>query len=177
MRLAGLLFCLLFLCCCRYTVIEDRPYIEHKTIYQIKDWQAQQNKSIYSAEEVGRYFSSFITKWESHGLPGTRALIGPSFDQIELHWQPTRFVNPEDPDQTKLRGLTFIRKNKITIFVYDCSQESNPKLGKTALGHELIHVALYATTRRLEHDHFSVPGKEWPIRYLDFQEELNGDYD
>jgi hypothetical protein len=157
--------------------LEHRPYIEHKALYQIDGWQASQNKGIYSTEEVGRYLSFFVDRWVERGFPGTKEQVEEVFNRMELHWQQTAFVDPENPEQ-RLRGLTHVRyfKDEIVVFVYDCSQEKKPVLGATALGHELIHVALYATTGKTEHTHFDLPDKEWPVRYLDLQEEVDASF-
>jgi hypothetical protein len=155
----------------------ERPYIEHRALYEIEGWpQARQNLGIYSSEEVGRYLSFFISIWEERGLPGTREEIEKEFRKLRLHWQQTSFIDPENLDRrVPLLGLTLIRhyKNQITVFVYDGSQKLNPRIENTALGHELIHVALFATTRNAMRNHFDLPKAEWPIRCLDFQEEIN----
>ena len=155
--------------------LSDRPYIEHQALYKIEGWpKAHQNLGIYTAEEVGRYLSFFISKWVERGLPGKKEKLKEQFSKLYLHWQQIQFINPENPE-VLLVGLTVFRgyKDHIAVFVYDGSQKLDPKIEDTALCHELIHVALLVTQGDMVKNHFNVPRKEWPIRFLDFEEEVN----
>lgn len=154
-----------------------RPYIEHKALYEIPGWQAEQNKAIYSAEEVAEYFEYFLDRWQARGLPGNTARIKNFFNKIELHWQQTKFVNPEGDDGLLLGYMINRRfKDKVSVFVYDCSQRVDPKLGDTALGHELIHVALLAVVGNTERKHFMAPNSNWSITFQDLEDEVNAKF-
>lgn len=158
-----------------HTVI--RPYIEHHALYKLPGWNAKQNLGIYDTKQVAEYFKYFLDRWQYRGLPGDPKKISAFFNRIELHWQQTKFVNPEK-DNGKLLGYMINRrfKNKVSVFVYDGSQSKNPKLGDTALGHELIHVSLLAVVGNTEREHFMAPNSNWSITFQDLEDEVNAKF-
>ena len=180
MKLYRLLIVLLTISCMTAPQVKSQycSYIEHKVLYQIPHWKAKQNKSIYSEEQVDKYLSYFIDRWKYRGLPGDVGQIKEYFDKIELHWQQTKFTNLESKSKTPLLGLLINRPylNKASIFVYDCSQEEDPSIGDTALGHELIHLANFAIFGTVQPDHFQGKGYNWSITFKDLEDEVNAKF-
>lgn len=157
---------------------DSRPYIEHKSLYDLPGWKAKQNKAIFSDEQVAQYLDCFLETWQARGLPGTTEEISKYFDRIELHWQPTRFTNPEGDPDSLLLGYMINRsfKKKVSVFVYDGSQQREPRLGHTALGHELIHVSLLAVSGTAQSNHFMASTSKWSIIFQDLEDEVNAKF-
>jgi len=157
------------------TIAPARPYIEHSVLYQLPEWNVRQSKGIYSNGQVSEYLEEFAVQWKAHSLPGTDEAIRSAIGRVDIHWQQTKFINPEKSEKQLLLGYMVRRKlsRRILVFVYDCSQTLNPKLGSTALAHELIHVVLLSVIGSTHSDHYNNGKSNWSKKYKAFEDNVN----
>lgn len=128
---------------------------------------------MYDPEEVGLLFDAFLILWEIHELPGEITDIRKYFNKVELHWQPFVFESLGLPDSGALWGLTSLNliSGYSEVYVYDWSDDK-PSLGKTSLTHELIHIALFATTGDIHSRHHE-GSKRFSPELEDFKDNVN----
>lgn len=150
---------------------------EFLPLVEIPSWGSYQNLSaIHSADDVAELFDVFVAEWEERNFPGSTERMKYFFSRIELHWQPTEFRSESFPDKPSLWGLTHIRRigqePEITVYVYDW-RDKRPALGKTSLAHELIHIALYATTGDIQKDHHDSKKSKFSPELEKFKDDVN----
>lgn len=161
--------------------VETYPWAtRHDEFTKIGDYQSLQSaNSIYSDQTVAQYLDEFVIMWEGAALPGAREELVVAFDNLEIHWQQSVFSDPSVVKYPVLEGLTLVGRSisgRTQIFANDQHNALFPSLGKTCLGHELIHVALYTTTGDIAADHFGNEETVFPPEYEKFKEDLNGKF-
>ena len=149
-------------------------HANYKIFQHLPGRKAVQNfNSIYDPEEVSNFMTLFIEMWVADGLPGDAETLQKAFDKIELSWQKYVFSCKLMKETPALLGLTMIRGDVITVHVYDYSNEDNVNLGNTSLGHELIHISLYATTGDIQESHHNHESGKFDEEYENLKEEVN----
>ncbi len=148
-------------------------YTQFSNLEPLPGWKSQQNAgSVFNSQQISIYLNVFADEWIKKGFSNDRSLLVAAFNSIELHWQKQIFVNYGNPQ--RLLGLTKPDGfGKLYVYVYDYSQERRTDLGFTALGHELIHIALLATEGDIYQSHDKSKDGNWYGKYKDLEDAVN----
>jgi hypothetical protein len=183
MRLLFLIL-LAFICGCAHVkhIAEPAPPYEIFEQHVIGNgWKITQSDNGYDDFETALYTKIFIEMWMKKSTFPQDAFNAISvFNTIEINWQSNVFTYANPADGTRrLVGLTHwgIKPGKTMVFVAMNRGDTYLTIDKSSYGHELIHVALFATTNDSVSNHFSAFGAiTWPAEYEEFLASVAQEY-
>lgn len=117
----------------------------------------------YPLPEVATLLADFIGGWDANGFGGAQK-VKAAIDVLDIYWVTNANTDRNGPPM-----------NGLTINVHTVNVVGEPlfrNVRRTALAHELVHVALWATTGQPDADHTGSATPGWTLAHDAFIESL-----